>query len=172
MRDIKILPYTKIDGIPTLRDSDLYDLYLRLCCEEKLETVFYDGGVQSPDDFLNLFQKGNNWLYIFVAKGADKPLGFFWINHFEGYSCRVHFCMFKEAGRDVIRLGKMCLEYLGDYFKLVRGVTPSNNKLACKFIVKCGMIPLGEEPDRIYNYYENRTEPALISYYQGSPKEV
>ena len=169
-KEIRILPYTKVDGIPTLRDSDLYGLYARMAEEGKVESVFYDGGVRGPEDFLDLFKNRENWLYVYMAAG-EKPLGFFWVNCFEGESCRVHFCMFREAGRHVLKMGRMCLEFLGKHFRLVRGVTPTHNTLACKFIQKCGMVPVGTVPDRVYDYYQGKTGPALISYYQSGVKE-
>lgn len=160
---MKILPYTKVDGVPTLRDSDLVRLYLQMADEGRLEWAFYDGSVQSADDFL-YFAKSTH-LYLFL-NSDEEYLGFFWVTDLTPISCKVHFCMLAKAGKQVLKLGRMGLEFLGEHFKVIEGVTPVKNILACKFIQKVGMIPIGVMPDRIYNFYADNTEDALISYYQ------
>lgn len=164
MMDVKIIPYTRVDGIPTFKDSEIYNLYIRMVAENKLEKVFYDGSVTSPEGFLQMFNEGDQFLYVFMNI-EGKFLGFFWINHFEGPSCRIHFCMFNSAGKNIIKLAKMGLEFLGKYFRPLIGITPINNKVACKLIQKCGCISVGVMPEMIYNYYKQQNEEALISYY-------
>ena len=161
-----ILPYTFIDGLPTLRDSELETLYLTMLEEDKLQRVFYDGGIRSPEDFIRYFKSGGGWLYTFIDEDRNF-YGFFWVNCFEGETCRVHFCMFNRAGKNILRLGREGIEFLKQYFRLIRGVTPADNSIACKFIEKVGMIPLGVMPNRIYNWWEERYEPALLSYCIG-----
>jgi len=161
---IQIIPYLEVDGIRTLKDSDIYELFVLMKSEGKLEQVFYDGSVKTPDDFLLMFKRLDNWLYVFMNQD-DRPVGFFWINNFEGSSCRVHFCFFNNVGKNLLRVAISGLEHIAKYFRLIRGVTPLYNRTACKLVQKSGMRVLGVEPDRIYNYYTGKTEPALITYY-------
>lgn len=163
-RTIRIIPYVHVDGIPTFRDSDIENIYLMVVEEGKLETVFYDGMIRDMREFVNFFKSPDNHLHIILVN--DEIAAIFWINQIEGRACRIHFCGFSKFWKHTIRMGKEALKFLSPHFDLIHGATPVSNEKACKFIQKAGMKPLGIMPDRVYNYYKDRTEDALITYYQ------
>lgn len=163
---MNILPYTHIDGVPTLRDSDLEALYLQVLEEGKVEDVWYDGSVRCPEDFIAFFKRGSFHLHL-VQNEKRETIAFFWISDLEEHTCRIHFCGFKKHWKSFIRAGEAALKFLSPHFVLIRGVTPVSNKMACKFIQRVGMKTLGVMPDRIYNFYKERIEDALITYYQA-----
>lgn len=165
MKNFSVLPYMHIDGIPTLLDSEIKRLYLITLQEAKLAKTFPGGGIYNAEDFLNYF-KQNNELYVFIDE-AKNFYGYFWVNLFERFVCRAHFCMFKNAGKSVIRLGKMALMFLQDYYCLIQAIIPESNKLACKFAIKIGMTPLGIIPNRLYNHQINSYVSALMLYTKG-----
>ena len=111
----KLMPYTRIDGVPTFRDSEIMDLYDRMVSDGTSETVFSDGSVNSRDDWLRSMTSGDNKLYVMkivdagdpgrgILSAYPRPEGIengsaalvLWLNGFEGKVARMHWACFKE----------------------------------------------------------------------------
>ena len=163
------IPYFHVDGVPTLRDSQIKDLWIRMVGEGTARTVFIDGTVQSADDFLASMKHPGNQLWVFMEDG--EPLVFFWLNSFEGRTARVHFCAFKTVwGRRAKEIAadglKLCLtdrDGKGPLLDCLIGYTPVRNRLACRFIQKIGMRPVGEVPNLLFDAYEGQSITGLIT---------
>jgi hypothetical protein len=169
---MKIIQYGYYDGMPTLRDSEVMDLYRRMLRDKTADTVFYDGSIKNPKDFL-LFIK--SCCTMIVAMSDDGvPLGMGWLNNRRMRRADGHFCLFSNAwGKDSISVGKAMVEYAinlksdGEHiFDVIIGVTPKKYKLAINFAKKCGFVIVGDIPCAVYDFREGRSESATISYYQ------
>ena len=44
---VNLIPYTKIDGVPTLKDSHVMDLYDRMVSDGVAASIFEDGTINS-----------------------------------------------------------------------------------------------------------------------------
>ncbi len=157
-----ILPYVYLDGVPTFKDSHLKEIFVRMMEQGYVERVFYDGSVQSPDEFVEFFKRPDRHLHVFMG---DIPLSLFWVDQIEHKSCRLHFCGLKEAGRDVISMGKEAINLLSEHFLLIHGEILESNKSACRFVQKCGGELMGVMPNKLYNYYKDEMEDAVLFYY-------
>lgn len=93
--------------------------------------------------------------------------GFAWFNEVSDNHCTGHFCFFKETwGKSAFRLAEAVLRYWfampnsvgAPLFDVIIGRTPSENRLAVRFIRKLGFVVVGEIP-KIAN-----GEPLTVSY--------
>lgn len=166
-----ILPYTVVDGVPTLPDSAVMELFLRMEEEGSLDMAFSGGEVRTPEEFLLVMKQPGNSLFVLLLR--DEPVGFFWLNGFEGRMARVHFCLFKRVwGPGSMILGRKILDYSlnlrganGEYLlDVLLGVTPEKNRLACRFAKRSGMTPLGVLPAGAFNARQGCSGPALVSW--------
>ncbi len=106
--NLKIIPYTEVDGIKTFRDSDILDLYGRMVKDGTADTVFYEGTVSTREEFLASIK--NRGTLLFILKVDDKIVGFTWLNRFENRTAHNHFVAFSEVwGKETVEIGKETL---------------------------------------------------------------
>lgn len=166
----EILPLYYIDGVPTVRDSEIINLFRRMKESGRLETTFYDGSITSEEGFLQYMKSPDVALYIFLL--GDETVGFAWLTDVNPPRTYAHFCMFPEAGRFILALGRLFLQRLlmatdaeGNYiFDVLLGATPFYNESAIHFVSKCGMVQLGVVPCFVYNAWRREKEDAVLSY--------
>jgi len=169
--DYKLLSYTALDGIPTLRDSFIRGLFERMQKEGLVERVFYDGSVRTPHDFLNMMKFGKNSLSVIEYDGA--VAGCCWLNNFDMRRAEFHFCFFENLrGTDAVDIGKEVvtdLLYLDDVsgnplFDLLFGMTDVNNVPAVRWCEAMGFDSLGIMPSALWNAELKKSVPAHIWY--------
>lgn len=149
---INILPYTEINGIRTISDNDIKDIFSRMKQEGTLKTVFYNESITNEDEFLRFFKCGSN--FIVVAYLDKEMCGFGWINNLNKTYAFTHFCFFKEYwGEKTDGIGKACLDYFDswDSFKVFVGMVPAFNKRAIKFVKRMGYTEIGTIPEMVEN---------------------
>lgn len=171
MKNLELIPYIEIDGIPTFANSDILSIYDRII-EEGKEYIFKDGTICNGAIFLETMKNGQTALYVTYYK--KEMLGIVWLNRFEGKLARVHWCTFDGfSAKQKIQAGRYINEKImdmkdakGNYvFDLLLGYTPVTNNKAIQFICFCGGI-IGEViPNLIWNNNEGKSEPGVISYY-------
>lgn len=171
-----LIPYCSIDGVPTLKDSDLAGLFDKMERDGTVSSVFYGGEVCSRQEFVEYFQAADNRLWV-VLDDDDNSItsGYFWVNTFEGRSARIHFCLFREAWRKrkTQRIALTGIETLlwtktgdGDYlFDCLIGVTPKKNRTACRFIKSIGAVEAGVVPQMLWNAWQGESMDALLTYF-------
>jgi len=107
--NVELIPYTEVDGIRTMSDSFLMELFMRTRDEGSDEYVFYDGPMDFST-FVALFKTPGNFLFLIRADGD--VVGYVWLNGWKEYTATAHFCFFKsirgngkavEIGRQTIR---------------------------------------------------------------------
>jgi hypothetical protein len=165
----RIVPYMVVDGIPNIPDSDLAWLYLSLVAEGLEKKAFYDGSVQCASDFVRLFKSPGQLLFV-VMRGETIVM-ISWLNSLEGKRVRANFSMFKQGfGKDSFEVGKRVIDHYlslsgpdGFLFDVIYGVTPTSNKLACKYVKKI-MNVSAIIPNFCFNYWDKTTSDGLITY--------
>ena len=169
--DYRLIPYTAVDGIPTLPDSFIKGLFVRMADEGLIGDVFYDGSASTPNDFLALMKFGKNHLNVIECDG--KIGGCCWLNNFEKRRADFHFCFFSNLrGKDAVEIGKKVVVELltmknadGEYiFDLLVGLTPTNNAAAIRWCRRMEFETLGILPAAAWDAAENKSVPGLISY--------
>ena len=131
--------------------------------EQTFSRVFYDGSVRTSHGFLEAMQKPRN-LPVFYFEGTS-PMGFAWLNGINGGIAFAHFCGLR--GARAVELGRMTLDYWFSAFRflhVVMGTMPASNKLALRFVKRLGFTIVGEVPGMLFDAYEGKRVPGVISY--------
>ncbi|MCP3940050.1 MAG: GNAT family N-acetyltransferase [Desulfobacteraceae bacterium] len=174
--NIKLMPYTEIDGIRTISDSKIKKLFDRTICDGVAKTVFYEDTIQTNDQFLSAMKNEAVLFYLMIVDG--EIVGYTWLNRFENHTARQHFCVFKDFWGKSIDLGKQVLSDLlhmkdkaGNFiFDLLTGFVPAWNERAIKFSLKCGGKTYGKIPKAIWNDKKQISEDAFFIYYTRGSK--
>ena len=183
----KLIPYTKVDGIPTFRDSEILSLYDEMVSDGVSETVFADGEINSREDWLRSMTGGNNKLYVMkIVDGRDSGTGHdtggiadgsaalvLWLNGFEGKVARMHWSCFKKfwnnGSVEMMRfaLGEiMGLEnHQGYFFDVLIGLVAVTNPRAIEFSRKCGAVAETVIPHALYSRKDSKSVDAMLVYY-------
>ena len=114
-------------------------------------TVFVDGKVQTPEDFLRMMQAPANIPVFACHEGG--PFGVAWLNGCSGRHAWGHF-MFLKGGRGEIarRAGRLILSYWFSFggerpiFDVILGMVPAWNVPAVNYAIDIGLTRLGEIP--------------------------
>ena len=155
----QIIPYIQIDGIPTLRDSEILSLYDKMVEQDLDQIVFMSEPVMSRDKFLAIV-KSSGTLFYAVEDSDGSIAAITWLNRFEGKIARMHFCVYKEwwgRGAGIMMEVARHIKSLQDeegipiFIRLV-GYIPSNNKFALRCALKDGGSICGTIPDYFWDY--------------------
>jgi len=167
---ITFLPYTKRDGIPTFRNSEIKDMYLRAIREGWHDQIFHDGSITNADAFVQ-YITGTGVLFWGIYHENDL-MGFVWANRIEKTHCYCHFGFFKKWwGRDSIltRTGKQFMDMLliqkypkETMFDLVLGMYPSTNTHVTAFMKRLGARQFVEIPNLIYDNVNDKSIDGTI----------
>ena len=144
---MKILPYTKYDGIPTLRDSDIAGFYEKMVRDKTADIVFYDGMIKDWQDFLSFVTSPK--VLFFVAHDGAESVGCGWLTDIKHKSAQAHFCMFSEIwDKNSVEVGRAIINAVYSFttIELLIGYVPEINPVALKFAKKCGAVELGKMP--------------------------
>ena len=160
-----IAPMCVIEDKWTFRDEEMAALYNRTVTEGLKELLFYDGTVNTVEDFINSIHTGNNLVFIpFVDR---EPIGIIWLNRFDGETAQGHYVFFKDywgTGLPEAASRKFCriaTEYL---FPTLIGVTPMYNKHALQFCKDYGMHEVGIVPKMVWSEAQGKSVDAMIHY--------
>ena len=161
---IKVRPFVYVDGIPTMRDSDLAILFDKMVRDGTDKIVFCNGLVKNPIDFIEYIKLPANML--FAVYEDENPIAFGWLNNFENKSAEAHFCVFSEAWDRSVEIGKLMIEkaMATTGVDMLIGNVPKFNQMAVEFVEKCGGVILGELPFGSVDG-EGNTHPTVIVYY-------
>lgn len=122
--------------------STLFEIYDRIVDDEADEKVFWDGTINSRDDFVYCMSNGDNIIYG-VCDGV-KWLAVAWTNCFVGNTAQLHYCVFKdgyghpEIGRTMVRFLLGLQDDDGYCLDALVGITPLFNRLAIRYLKKSG----------------------------------
>jgi len=160
-----ILPYCEIDGILTLRDSDVHELYNDMCAEETANVVFYDGSIRNEDQFLQYFRSKSADLYV-ISNSDKHTVALGWLNTFDQRTAQVHYVGFKKHfNRESLKLGREFVQQiLRMGYVTLTGIIPDTNPAACRMAEALGFTKLGTIPDHCYLYHEDRMVAGNVYY--------
>ena len=168
---IKIFPSSQIPGRHLFTDKYLAQVYRRIVSEETVYRVFYDGSVRNTNDFIEFIRNKKNEIYFVEYDGIEA--GFFWLTRFRHKSAFINYCFYKNFwGSKAFTVSQLCIDYIfnrkdkyGQFtLDVLLGLTPANNKLAIKFLLKNGMTVLGKIPGILYNYTEDTPMDGILSF--------
>jgi len=165
---VKLLPFCTVDGIPTFKDSEIGYLYTMLEKEGRAEAAFCDGSARDAEEFIQLMKSEDNKLWVVTVENKIK--GIAWLNNFRQTSAFGHFAFYKTAA-SALKIARETMRQLiymknGDefVFSVLMGFVSANNKKAVEFIKRMGMTVIGEVPDAVFDYYDQKTYNAVLFY--------
>jgi hypothetical protein len=169
----RLFRYGEVDGVRTLKDSQLEALFEKAKQENVLQTVMYSDNIEqwTSRTFIAIFKSETraSWLVFYDGKLG----GWVWLDDFGHRTARAHFCLFKWLGKErlTVQVGREILWQLlnmgfkgGIKLEALRGETPSFNKLALRFIQKVGLRIIGEMPSAAYRHQDGVTYPMVYSF--------
>ena len=166
--NIDIIPYTKVDGIRTFKDSYVRSLYDRVI-SEGYAYIFNDGSIKTSEEFLHSMRYNSE---LFLMYWDNELVAICWLNRFESRSARLHWCGLGDVNpRKFVIIGKEMLKKLEAHLDLIIGYTPSSNEQAIKYAKLCGMTVATEIPNLCYNANTGKSESGVITYYSRSENE-
>jgi hypothetical protein len=167
-----IVPYVFNDGMPTILDSFILNVWDRIEQDGLHRRIFFDGVVQCREDFLQFVKENPSRVFFCFHEGLF--LGVSWLTDV-GFEPRakIHHCVLKWAwGRLSLGAGLLVLDFIDSLmdsagepvFRVLVGETPVENRLACRFAKLLGFKEVGVIPQYLYNARECRCMDALITY--------
>jgi hypothetical protein len=171
LNGLSIMPFYDKDGTAYFSDTFLAQVFRRMVREESVAKIFYDGSIQNSADFIRFAKNRENELFFVFYDGREA--GFFWLNRFRGKAAFIAYCLYKDFwGDEALLISRKCIEFLfarkdvhGEHrIDVLLGLTPANNKLAVKFLLKNGMTVLGKVPGLLYDASAEATVDGIFSY--------
>jgi hypothetical protein len=162
---IEVVPYTKVDGVPTLKDSHLAYIYSLI--EE--QGLGYVTGLMSGGEFFEEVKNPNNRLFVAFFEG--KVMGYMLLNLGYARFAFCHFVVFKEFwGKEFFNYSRLALQLILHYRGLDHGflvdgllaLVPSENRLALRYAKKCGFKVVGDIPFGDFNRFTMKSGPATM----------
>jgi len=170
---LSIMSFYDKDGTPNFSDNSLAQVFRRIVREESVTKIFYDGSVRNSADFIRFVRNRENEIFFVAYDGREA--GFFWLNRFRRKSAFISYCLYKDFwGDEALLISRECIEFIFDrkdghgehLIDVLLGLTPANNKLAVKFLLKNGMTVSGKVPGLLYDASTEATVDGIFSYIQ------
>ena len=156
-----------------LTEPTLEMLWAKIQADGLAETLFYDGSVRDEYDFICAMMNRTTCPWLVTCDGRFAL--FSWLNDAEGRAMRIHFTMFKESWggrRNAADVARHFVSYVltrrdadGCLLDTLYGLTPTSNRLACRFVQRAGMEKIGILPNAVNLFFQGRrTDDALMTY--------
>lgn len=166
---VKLLPYTLVDGICTLRDSEILELIDRAERDGSKSDIFFGDPEYTKLDFLNKVKSEPNNLLLKVLVDS-KDAGFIFLDNIRFKHAFGHFCFFKEFwGRGGV-IGREIIRQLRETFECIIGVTPIENRRAQVALQIAGMEMQCIISGYYYDYQNNKPVSGVM--YTTTQKEI
>jgi hypothetical protein len=168
---IQLFPYSKVEGVWSLPDEALADAFYKTADQGSINEIFWDGKIQSPEEFINYFKSPRN-LPVFVFKDTV-PCGYAWINNIGMSHAHSHFCVFKEfwGSEHKKEIFESVMTYWfgfkdGDrnLFETLIGMIPKFNTHAMRYVKENGFKLVGEIPNMVNDVFSKQKFPIVIFY--------
>ena len=157
---MKLIPYVAVNGAWSISDNAMTGVF-DLMQEHRLDkAVFYSGGINRKN-FIDFMKSSQNVVHTIWDDNefpvAPNILMLAWLNRFGSNHGMAHFCCFPKGwGKTSKELAHKTLDYwFGDFFvkddgtpllDVLIGFTPSDNRLAVRWIKQIGMTIVGNIP--------------------------
>ncbi len=169
----KLFRYGLVDGVRTLKDSQLGQVFNRAKEEGLLSWVMYSENVDemTVKGFADYYKDDSRMLFLIFFRG--KLAGWIWLDDFGHRTARIHFGFFRWLAKErlTVRVAReTLLEVLnmrfrgGTSLRVIRGETPAFNAPAVHFLRKIGMKIVGETPLAAYRYATDSSSSMIHSY--------
>lgn len=168
-----IIPYARVDGVPTLPAALLQALQERMRSEGLERWLLFDS---VPAPALESIAVSGAVRFFSVVVDKKKPPGhpaaLFWLTDGPGQASLIHFCIFREYWGGAARaIGAYVLKELlsmtvrGEaLYPVIMGMPPDFNVHAVRYARDIGMTLIGTVPNVFYDPHEGRMAGAAVLY--------
>ncbi len=165
MTDFKLIP----DINSNMPDDFLLALFAQMEADGTASQVFLEREITDAEKWLQYIKSPGVHLYILFAD--DMPVGVCWIDRLQERWGQFHFCLFRQAWghRSSVPLGKWVLNEIlnmkdehGYLLDMLVGILPSRNKVAMRYVLKCGGQKSGVLPLGVVNGATGQSEEATV----------
>lgn len=172
-RGFFIVPHNlRDDGLWTIPDDGMRAVFEKMQIHGLQKTVFADGHVQTPDQFVNYAKRKTNLFHVIYNRASMAPEMVAWLNDIGRNHACGHFCIFPEAwGEHTEHLGHMTLDYWFAFrsedwpgLDVIIGRMPIWNIHAIDFVRRLGFTFAGKIPGIAYDHYNNRYADMALAY--------
>lgn len=166
MKSASFLPNYSVYPAACL-DSAHFQEYWKLLKEAKTAPAVFFSATNPVSNATDLECLARSAIVVFYGLYHEQtPLGFAWLNNFNGLSANAHFAGFRAAfGGHGINVGlKFCHTVLTTLSGLttLTGITPATHHLALRFIRTLGFVRVGVVPEVLVA--NGRLTDAVVSY--------
>ena len=139
-----------------------------------IDSLFYDAKIRAFKDFRDFCLDRNKHFFVVFINDEVLPIGHFHLTNFAGLTAYVHFSILRR-GHGHVSSVEIAKATLVEFFKMRRyssplplaqtliGVTPTRNKLACRFIKQVGFKPVATIPGACYMHDLDEYTPGLVT---------
>jgi RimJ/RimL family protein N-acetyltransferase len=169
----KLVRYETVDGVPTLKDSQLTHLFEKAKEERLLPLVMYNVNPDTPTAAFLRMYKNNAGRILWLVFYDDELAGWVWLDDIANRTARSHFCFFRwlsrakiseEAGREMFWQLFQLKSRNGVMLQVIRAEMPAFNKPALWFLEKVGFSIVGEIPNAAYRFSTGKFYPMIYLY--------
>jgi len=166
-------------GCSLVSDELLREIWETMVHQRRVDLVFYSGGVDTVDDFLEFIKSPQRCVSLVVHEESEEILAMGWLTNIESGTPFAHFCAFGKPNRNVGRfLTEHWLNWQDRFgnpkFRLLMAITPENHTIALRMIKIAGFVSAGTVPQMCYCAQTQKYVPGVISYLepsQSSPRD-
>jgi len=169
--ELLLVPFVPEGDGWNAKDIFLASLYQRTVDQGLAKTVYFEGLVNSYDDFIAM-AKRKSTVMVFTFMGND-CVGYAWLSPISGNYAYPHFCFFKKVwGERARELGHLVLDHWfsfvddsgGRLLDVLFGIIPIFNVSAQRFVADVGAVRLGEVPG-LFKTTDGVQKNAVIYYW-------
>jgi len=158
----------------TVAEGILYYYWRALNDDNLINSLFYDAKIRTFKDFRDFCLDRNKHFFVVFSNDEVLPVGHFHLTNFAGLTAYVHFSILRR-GHGHVSSVEIAKATLTEFFKMRRynsplplvqtliGVTPTRNKLACRFIKQVGFKPVTTIPGACYMHDLDEYTPGLVT---------
>lgn len=149
-------------------DDEIIALFYQMDREKIKRSVFYDGNIDTPWDFLELVRSGLVW-GGFIFKDS-KPAACIWVSDISGNVAFFHYWTYKISWGNANEVAMVALKHIatGTHLTGLCGRTPVTLKLAVRALKRRGFKILGIVPEAI-KLHDGTITDAVVSFYDLKP---
>lgn len=166
--ELELFPYTVVDGIPSMADSEIMSLYDEMEAQHQLRWVFFSGGVTNREEFKNFIKAGKNPFWLIIDRDTMQPYGHILLTDCKAKSAYIHICFFRcnDKARYAAQFCNEILKIMN--YDVLLGFTPATNVKINKFTETVpGWKRLGIVPKAAWDNMEKKSVDAVLYYFQG-----
>ena len=174
MDGLEFTLYQKIDGVPTMRDSDIARLYQRTESAGVTRLMFDDGTITNArefvdhvTDFRTIFFKISLTDKTGLGKTETGTVGYFWLNRLEATHAYCHFMSFPEYWGDHwrnVEIGQEAMKICLKEFPMIMGMLPTTNEIAITYLMDVGLNVVGRIPNLIWSESLQKPVEGMMLY--------